>query len=121
MLLLLCRSSYKLLSIEPKDGNDRMITLHVPQPQLLLTPFLTPLVFYNMHAGKITLIGKIPGSYNVFDMSDIRLSIHNLACFPLEVPFCISLALGPIGEACLAFNGNITLPDQFPDWICYRY
>ena len=68
-----------------------MITLHVPQPQLLLTP----LVFYNMHAGKITLIGKIPDSYSVFDMSDIRLSILNLACFPLEVPFCISLALGP--------------------------
>jgi len=60
-----------------------MITLHVPQPQLLLTP----LVFYNMHAGKITLIGKIPDSYSVFDMSDIRLSILNLACFPLEVPF----------------------------------
>ena len=58
-----------------------MITLHVPQPQLLLTP----LVFYNMHAGKITLIGKIPDSYSVFDMSDIRLSILKLACFPLEV------------------------------------
>ena len=94
-----------------------MITLHVSQPQLLLTP----LVFYNMHAGKITLIGKIPDSYNVFDMSDIRLGILNLACFPLEVPFCISLALGPVGEACLTFNGNITLPDQVPDLICCRY
>ena len=73
--------------VSTNDKIEIMITLDVPQPQLLLTPLL----FYNMHAGKIADIGEIPDSYNVFDMSDIRLSILHLACFSLEVPFCVSL------------------------------
>ena len=68
--------------VSTNDKIEIMITLDVPQPQLLLTPLL----FYtDMHAG------KIPDSYNVFDMSDIRISILHLACFSLEVPFCVSL------------------------------
>ena len=93
-----------------------MITLHVPQPQLLLTP----LVFYNMLTGKITLIGEIPGSYNVFDMSDkTQYSQSSLLSLRGAILY-LSSSRTPIGEACPAFNGNITLPDQFSDLICCR-
>ena len=60
-------------------------------------------------------IGEIPGSYNVFDMSDTRLRTSQSSLLPFRG------AIFDLSEACQALNGNITLPDQFPDWICCRY
>ena len=57
-------------------------------------------------------IGEIPGSYNVFDMSDTRLRTSQSSLLPFRG------AIFDLSEACPALNGNITLPDQFPDLIC---
>ena len=73
-----------------------MITLHVPQPQVLLTP----LVFYNMHAIRLQIC-EIPGSYNVFDMSDLRLKTSQSSLLSLRGAIFLIFHWDPLGKHAL--------------------